>query len=116
MWAPVHRGRPRTACRLLGAGPPPEQEFDFKPFSLGGYWDSDGLPHQSSDVKSCGESISDRVTAVGTLYLSSSGRFRKSSGFFTKILFGADELENVAQMWSVRLARDPHLGVVILKA
>ena len=43
-------------------GPPPENVTNFKPFNLGGYWDSDQPPHHSSDVKSCGESISERVT------------------------------------------------------
>ena len=69
-------------------GPPPKNVVNFKAFSLGGYWDSDGLSHHSSDVKSCGESISERVTDVWALYLSTSGRFVQTSGFFNKISAG----------------------------
>ena len=65
---------------------PPEHVVNFKPFYLRDYWDSDGLPHHSSDVKSCGESISDRITGARALYLSISGRCRKVSVFLKKIL------------------------------
>ena len=84
------------------AEPPPEHEAYFKPFPPGAYLDSDSLPHHSSDVKSCGESISDRITVVGALYLSFSGRFMKVSGFFLRKslpeLGIGGELENVAHV------------------
>ena len=66
-------------------GPPPENVTNFKPFNLGGYWDSEGRPHHSSDVKSCGESISDRITGVGALYLLISGRFIETSVFLENL-------------------------------
>ena len=44
------------------------------------------------------ESISDRFTVVRALYLSISGRFSKTSGFFMKMSIGADQLEIVAHV------------------
>ena len=76
-------------------GPPPENVTNFKPFNLGGYWDSDRPPHHSSDVKSCGESISERFTGARALYLSISGRFSKISGFLSKSLLAWTSLK----MW-----------------
>ena len=80
---------------------PPEHVVNFKPFSLGGYLDSDGIPHHSSDVFRHGESISDGITDVRALYPSTSGRFSQTSGFFTfcpQELEIAGELENVAHL------------------
>ena len=83
----VKKIRSRTGSNLLvehhfaHRGPPPEHVVNFKPFSLGGYLDSDGIPHHSSDVFRHGESISDRITDVRALYPSTSGRFSQTSVF-----------------------------------
>ena len=62
----------------------PSKIFNFRLVVLYGYWDSDGLPHHSSDVFLHGASISDRVGGVGALYLSNSYGFVKSSYFFNQ--------------------------------
>ena len=75
--------------------------FNFRLVVLYGYWDSDGLPHHSSDVFSHGASISDRVGGVGALYLSNSYGFVKSSYFSFTLSTGVQscrQLGNVTHM------------------